>query len=59
MGKAKLRKKVEGYKKQLEKHIEKFKEAESRGSPESMGYMAKEMSNYLKRMDKLKSRLKK
>ena len=48
MGKAKVRKKLEGYKKQLKKHIEKFKEAEDRGAVESMGYMARELSGYLK-----------
>ena len=57
MGKAKIRKKVEGYEKQLKKHIKKFKEAESRGDAGSMNYMAREMSDYLKRMTKLKSRL--
>ena len=57
MGKAKVRKKLEGYKKQLKKHIEKFKEAEDRGAAESMGYMAKEMSGYLKRADVLKKRI--
>ncbi len=57
MGKAKIRKKLEGYKKQLKKHIEKFKEAEERGASESMDYMAREMSGYLKRMDILKKRL--
>jgi len=57
MGKAKLKKKIEGYRKQLANHIDKFKEAEERGAPESMTYMAKEMSNYLKRMDMLKSKL--
>ncbi|HLD43565.1 MAG TPA: hypothetical protein VJB08_06310 [Candidatus Nanoarchaeia archaeon] len=31
MGKAKIRKKLEGYKKQLIKHISKFREAEERG----------------------------
>ncbi|MBW2984468.1 hypothetical protein KY361_05100 [Candidatus Woesearchaeota archaeon] len=59
MGKAKVRKQLEGYKKQLQKHIAKFKEAEGRGSVESMNYMAKELANYMKRMDVLKSRLKK
>ena len=59
MGKAKIRKKLEGYRKQLKKHLDKFKEAEERGAVESMNYMAKEMLNYMKRMDILKSRLKK
>jgi len=59
MGKAKVKKQLEGYKKQLKKHIAKFKEAEARGSVGSMNYMAKELANYLKRMDKLKKRLKK
>lgn len=58
MGKAKIRKKLQGYKKQLQKHIGKFKEAQVRGVPESMEYMAKEMRNYMQRMDILKSRLK-
>lgn len=57
MGKAKIRKKLEGYEKQLKKHIAKFKEAEERGASESMDYMAREMSDYLKRMDTLKKRL--
>ena len=57
MGKAKVRKKLEGYKKQLKKHIEKFKEAEDRGAAESMGYMAKEIDGYLKRADILKKKL--
>ena len=57
MGKAKIKKKLEGYEKQLAKHIAKFKEAESRGAVESMNYMAREMSDYLKRMEMLKSRL--
>ena len=58
MGKAKIRKKLDGYKKQLQKHIDKFKEAEKRGAPESMEYMAKEMKNYMARMDILKNRIK-
>jgi hypothetical protein len=53
MGKAKIRKKIDGYKKQLRKHIDKFKEAEKRGAVESMNYMAKEMRNYMQRLDKL------
>jgi len=57
MGKAKIRKKIEGYEKQLKKHIEKFKEAEERDDIGSMNYMAREMTDYLKRMDILKSRL--
>lgn len=57
MEKAKVRKKLEGYKKQLKKHIGKFKEAEKRGASESMSYMAREMSDYLKRMDKFKKKL--
>ena len=57
MGKAKIRKKVEGYEKQLKKHIGKFKEAELRGDVGSMNYMAREMNDYLKRMAELKSRL--
>ena len=36
MGKAKVRKKLGGYEKQLRKHIGKFKEAESRGDIGSM-----------------------
>jgi len=57
MGKAKIRKKLEGYKKQLKRHIDKFKEAEEKGAIESMNYMAREMSDYIKRMDILKSKL--
>ena len=57
MGKAKIRKKLEGYEKQLKKHISKFKEAEKRGDVGSMNYMAREMSDYLKRITKLKSGL--
>ena len=33
------------------------KEAQERGAAESMNYMAKELSNYLKRMEDLKSRM--
>ena len=58
MGKAKIRKKLEGYKKQLIKHISKFREAEERGDAGSMNYMAREMKDYMKRMDLLKSRMK-
>lgn len=43
MGKAKVRKKIEGYEKQLKKHIAKFKEAESKGDIGSMNYMAREL----------------
>jgi len=57
VGKAKIRKKLEGYEKQLKKHINKFKEAQERGSIESMNYMAREMSDYLKRMEVFKKRL--
>ena len=57
MGKAKVRKKLEGYEKQLRKHIGKFKEAESRGDIGSMDYMAKEIDNFIKRMSKLNLRL--
>tara|TARA_B100000315_G_C14305042_1_gene463629 strand:- start:137 stop:322 length:186 start_codon:yes stop_codon:yes gene_type:complete len=57
MGKAKVRKKLEGYKKQLKKHIDKFNEAKERGAIESMNYMATEMKNYINRMDILKKRL--
>lgn len=56
MGKAKIRKKLKGYEKQLKKHIKKFKEAEAKGAIESMNYMAREMNDYLKRMNILKSR---
>ena len=58
MGKAKIRKKLGGYKKQLIKHISKFREAEARGDAGSMNYMAREMKDYMKRMDLLKSRMK-
>jgi len=57
MGKAKLRKKVKGYEKQLKKHIGKFKEAELRDDTGSMNYMAREMKDYMKRMEFLKKRL--
>lgn len=57
MGKARIRKKLEGHKKQIIKHIKKFKEAEEKGAAESMNYMAKELSNYLKRIEDLKSRM--
>ncbi|MBU0628478.1 MAG: hypothetical protein KKC75_04765 [Nanoarchaeota archaeon] len=57
MGKAKIRKKVEGYEEQLKKHITKFNEAKERDDIGSMNYMAREMSDYLKRMDILKKRL--
>ena len=59
MGKAKIRKKIAGYNEQAVKHISKFNEAKERGSVESMNYMAKELANYLKTIDKLKKRLKK
>lgn len=35
----------------------KFEEAKSRGSEGSMNYMAREMSDYMKRTEILKSRL--
>ena len=57
MGKAKIRKKVKGYEKQLKKHINKFKEAEARGDIGSMNYMARELTDYLKRREILKKRL--
>ncbi len=57
MGKAKVRKKLSGYEKQLKKHMGKFKEAELREDVGSMNYMAREMTDYLKRMDNLKIRL--
>ena len=57
MGKASVRKKVEGYKKQLKKHIEKFKEAEDRGDIGSMNYMARELSDFMKRKKILEKRL--
>ena len=57
MGKARIKKKLEGYEKQLKKHIRKFKEAKDRGAIESMNYMAREMSDYLRRMDIFKKRL--
>ncbi len=40
MGKAKIRKKIEGYEKQLQKHIAKFNEAKERDDVGSMNYMA-------------------
>ena len=57
MGKAKVRKKLEGYKRQLEKHIDKFREAEERGDVGSMNYMAREMNDFMKRMDVMENRL--
>ena len=57
MGKAKVRKKISGYEKKLKKHMSKFKEAELRGDVGSMNYMAREMKDYMKRMDFLKKRL--
>ena len=54
MGKAKIKKKLEGYEKQLKKHICKFKEAELRGDIGSMNYMARELGGYLERMDVFK-----
>jgi len=56
MGKAKLKKKIDGYQKQLEKHIDKFSEAEERGDVGSMNYMAREMNSFLERMEILKKR---
>ena len=58
MGKARLRKKLQGYEKQLIKHINKFKEAEDRQDAGSMNYMAREMNDFIKRMHVLKRRLK-
>lgn len=57
MGKAKIRKKLKGYEKQLRKHMTKFEEAKSRDAVGSMNYMAREMSDYLKKMDKFKKRV--
>lgn len=57
MGKAKIGKKLSGYEKQLAKHISKFKEAESRGEVGSMNYMARELSDFLKRKGILEKRL--
>jgi len=54
MDKAKVRKKIEGYEKQLKRHMAKFKEAEERGDVGSMNYMAREMRDYIGRMDVLK-----
>ena len=48
MGKAKVRKKISGYEKQLEKHIEKFKEAEERGDVGAMNYFGRELQDFLK-----------
>lgn len=56
MGKAKVKKKIEGYKKQLKKHIDKFSEAEERGDVGSMNYMAREMRSFLERIETLKKR---
>ena len=57
MGKARIKKKLKGYEKQLKKHISKFKEAKDRGAIESMNYVAREMSDYLRRMRIFKKRL--
>ncbi|MBI2139249.1 hypothetical protein HYU13_06680 [Candidatus Woesearchaeota archaeon] len=57
MGKAKIKKKIAGYEKQLAKHIEKFKEAMARDSPGSMNYMAREMRDFLRRKKELEVRL--
>ena len=57
MGKAKIRKKLEGYEKQLKKHIGKFKEAQERDDVGSMDYMAREMRDYLRKMEVFKKRL--
>jgi peptidoglycan hydrolase CwlO-like protein len=57
MGKANIRKKIEGYDKQLKKHIDKFKEAEERGDVGSMNYMGREITDYVKQIDKLKKRM--
>lgn len=56
MGKAKIKKKIDGQKKQIIKHIEKC--AEERGALESMNYMAKELSNFLERKKKLEAKKK-
>ena len=57
MGKAKIRKKQEGLLKQVKKHINKFNEAKQRDDVGSMEYMARELSDYLKQMDKLGVRI--
>ncbi|MDP7180809.1 MAG: hypothetical protein QF824_06080 [Candidatus Woesearchaeota archaeon] len=57
MGKAKVRKKISGYEKQLEKHIEKFKEAEERGDVGAMNYFGRELQDFLKHKEKLKGQL--
>lgn len=56
MGKTRERKKIEGYKKQIEKHIEKFNEAKEREDEGSMNYMAKELRSMLEEMEKHKIR---
>tara|TARA_Y100000310_G_C20681539_1_gene816245 strand:- start:2375 stop:2596 length:222 start_codon:yes stop_codon:yes gene_type:complete len=57
MGKANIRKKIDGYEKQIAKHIDKFKEAKDRGDVGSMNYMARELRDFMKRKDTLQSRL--
>ena len=57
MGKAGLRKKREGLFEQTKKHIEKFEEAMARGDVGSMDYMAREMSDYLKKIKNIDSRI--
>lgn len=57
MGKARLRKKIAGLQKQMKKHLRKFREAFDRGSGESMEYIGREVTDYLRQRDKLKKRM--
>jgi len=56
MGKAKVRKKIEGYEKQLKIHIDKFNEAKERGDIGSMNYFGRELKDFMKRKDILEKR---
>tara|TARA_Y100000310_G_scaffold157498_1_gene156856 strand:- start:1178 stop:1363 length:186 start_codon:yes stop_codon:yes gene_type:complete len=58
MGKAKIKKKESGYHKQLEKHIDKFKEAEQRGDIGAMNYYGKELKELMRKKEIFTKRLK-
>ena len=57
MGKAKVRKKQKGLLEQTRIHIKKFEEAKKRGDIGSMEYMAREIADYLKQVEKIKTNL--
>jgi len=57
MGKAKVRKRKDSLIEQTRKHLDKFKEAKERGDIGSMEYMARELTDYLKQIDKHKKKL--